>query len=172
MELSFILTIAAILVFGTLAWGALRGAPWVPTRRRDVARIVALAAPQRDDVVADVGCGDGTILAAFAAAGCRVRGWELALAPWLVARVRLRQLRDARVLWGDFWNANLMDADIVYAFLMPSALHRLAGKLARELRPGARVLTYVWPLPGWTADAVDRVAGSPPIYRYRVPAAV
>ena len=168
MATSLVLLIAILLVFGTFAWGALRGAPWVPTRRRDVDRVVAFAAPKRGANVVDVGCGDGTVLAAFAVHGCRVRGWELAFLPWIIARCRLRRWRDARVTYGDFWHARMTDADAVYAFLMPTTLRRLAEKLQRELRPGAVVLTYVWPLPGWTPEAVDRVDGAPPIYRYRV----
>ena len=164
-----IVVLAIGLIMGTFAWGALRGAPWVPTRRRDVDRAVAFAQPHSGARVVDLGCGDGTVLAAFAARGCRVRGWELALFPWALAQWRLRASRSARITWGDFWRASLTDADIVYAFLMPKVLPRVAEKLQRELRSGALVLTYVWPMPGGTPDAVDTAVDAPPIYRYRIP---
>ncbi|MBI4142823.1 hypothetical protein HY480_03045 [Candidatus Uhrbacteria bacterium] len=159
----------ALIIVGTFAWGALRGAPWVPTRSRDIPRIIALAAPRRGELAVDLGCGSGGVLAAFARVGCRVRGWELAILPWTWATFRLFRVRDARVMYGDFWSANLRDVDIVYAFLMPAVLERLAEKLRRELSPGARVITYAWPLPGWTPITNDRTPGRPALSLYRVP---
>ena len=156
----------AIIVVGTFAWGALRGAPWVPTRARDIPRILSLAPLGNGARMADLGCGSGGVLAAFALRGCRVRGWELAILPWLFAVVRLLRVRSARVTYGDFWSSDLRGTDIVYAFLMPNTLARLSGKLRRELAPGAQVITYAWPLPGWEPTQVDRRAGRPTIYRY------
>ena len=163
----FVLATLAIII-GTFAWGALRGAPWVPTRRRDLDRIVALAHARAGERVADLGCGTGGVLVGFAARGCRVRGWELAILPWLVARVRFWRTPGAQIRYGDFWYTNLADCDVVYAFLMPASLARLAPKLAAELKSGARVITYTWPLPGWPPIAVDRAADAIPIFSYRV----
>lgn len=166
LDLAFVL--AAIAVIGTFAWGAFRGGPWVPTRSRDIARAVALARAPRGAVVGDVGCGNGGVLAAFAAAGCSVRGWELALAPWLRARWRFRRHPNASIRFGDFWHTNLSECDLVYAYLLPETHAKLATKLRRELRPGARVVTFVWPLPGWEPVAVDRRSDAPPLYLYHV----
>lgn len=162
--------VLALVVMVTFAWGAYRGAPWVPARRRDLARILALAHPRPGMRVADLGCGTGGVLVGFAARGCCVRGWELAILPWIIARVRLRRAVHARIAYGDFWHANLRDTDLVYVFLMPKTLARLAPKLARELVPGARVLSYTFPIPGWRPEAVDRSPGMIPIFAYRMPA--
>jgi len=164
--LDLAVVLGTIVVLGTFAWGALRGAPWLPTRRADVGRIVALAGVKPGMVVADVGCGDGGVLAALAVTGCRIRGWELAIVPWLRARWRFRHHADARIRFGDFWYANLSDCDLVYAFLLPNSHAKLAVKLARELRPGARVIAHVWPFPGWEPIAVDRADGRAPLYLY------
>lgn len=155
-----------LVVIATFAWGAYRGAPWVPTRRRDSARILALARPHPGMRVADVGCGSAGVLGAFARAGCVVRGWELAILPWLVARFRFRGSPRAVITYGDFWYEDLGRQDLVYAFLMPSALARLTKKLSDELAVGARVITYAFPLPGWSPITVDHVDGRPTLYLY------
>lgn len=164
-----ILLLITIIIIGTLAWGGIRGAPWVPTHRKDESRIVALARPPAGARVADLGCGTGGVLAAFARAGCRVTGWELALVPWCIAWLRLRRFTGSHVRLGDFWGKSLSEFDVVYLFLFPRAYARLAEQLRRELRPGARVLASAWPLPGWDPECVDRTPGRIPIYVYRVP---
>ena len=52
-------------------------------------------------------------------------------------------------------------------FLMPETYEKIRPKLEKELKPGARVITYVWPIPGWTPDVVDEVEGSQKIYLFR-----
>lgn len=153
-------------IVGTFAWGAFRGAPWVPTKRGDAKRVIAIARPQPGNHVVDLGCGSGDVLAVFAVNGCHVEGWELAVLPWLVSRWRLRKHRDAKIHFGDFWRARI-DADIVYVFLIPKTLKRLAEKLRRELRPGTRIISYAFSIPGWTPVAVDAQPRRPTVYLYR-----
>jgi hypothetical protein len=51
-------------------------------------------------------------------------------------------------------------------FLMPETYKKMRDKLTHELATGARVITYVWPIPGWTPSYVDHVEGSPDLYVY------
>ncbi|MBI4450139.1 hypothetical protein HY634_03705 [Candidatus Uhrbacteria bacterium] len=165
---NLVIVLATIVILGTFAYGALRGAPWVPTRARDIQRAVALAGMPRGAVVGDVGCGDGSVLAAFVATGCRVRGWELAIVPWLRARWRFRHDPDARIQFGDFWHTNLSSCDLIYAYLLPETHAKLAKKLRRELHPGTRIIASVWPFPDWEPVAVDRLEGHVPLYLYEI----
>jgi hypothetical protein len=61
-----------------------------------------------------------------------------------------------RVEAGDFFKSNFKEADIVFAYLTSDYGERLAKKLAAELKPGARVVTVSFDLPGWDADVFDR----------------
>jgi hypothetical protein len=50
---------------------------------------------------------------------------------------------------------------------MPKVYPRLREKLEKELKKGAKVITYVWPMPEWQAVKVDEVAGRPKMYLYQ-----
>ena len=169
--LHFLLIIFLVLLFLTFIHAGVAGAPWVPTRSFDVQRIAALAQIQPNQIFYDIGCGDGKILSAIAKAGGRAKGLEIALLPYLLAKIRglflPRGLR-YQVKYQNFWHADLSDADAVYFFLMPKILNRVKDKLTRELRPGAKIISYVWPIPGLTPIKIDDQPGKPKIYLYQI----
>ncbi len=74
----------------------------------------------------------------------------------------------------DFWKTCLGEADVVFCYLFPDVMNRVAQKLETELRPGARVVSCNFPLPGWQPLEVLRPDSSlhgDPIYLYRFPEA-
>lgn len=160
-----IICLAVALTAGFAAW---RGAPWVPTVRADAERLVKLSQLRPGERAYELGCGDGRVVLALAGSGASVVGLEVSLLPYLAARLRLALARrpGASVRWANLWRTPLTDADMVYAFLTPAAYRRLRPKLEAELKPGTRVVTYVWPIEGWRPAAVSRKQGRPPLYRY------
>ncbi len=164
-----------LLGVGSFAYASLRAAPWVPLRRQDVKRAVALIAVKPGMIVYDFGCGDGRILAAAAQQGAIARGYEISLFPYLLARFRqiARSVRSDKSAYGsmdvrlrDFWFCNLRDADVVFLFLMPKVLPKMRAKLEAELKAGSRVISYVWPIEGWTPSIVDESEGYPKLFVY------
>lgn len=164
---TLLLTLAAIL--GTFAYGAWRAAPWVPMWSADIERVLRIASIQPGQNVFDLGCGDGRVVIAAARSGARATGFEVALIPYLVARLRVRRggFTHAHIRFTDFWNVDFSHADVIFFFLTPKIYKRMQEKCERELKPGAKVIAYVWPFDGWTATAVDRVPGKPDIYLYQ-----
>ncbi len=108
-------------------------------------------------------------MATAARLGADARGFEVSLLPYLLAKIRgLWLLKKAyHVRCKNFWPVSLSDADIIYIFLSPRANERLAKKLANELKPGARIIAYVWPIPGWTPEKIDEVPHQPKLFLYR-----
>ncbi|MBI4281219.1 class I SAM-dependent methyltransferase [Candidatus Uhrbacteria bacterium] len=165
----FIFIVIAFALLGSFAYAGLRGAPWVPTWGVDVERFLKLANIQPGQKMYDLGCGDGRIVSAAARVGARAQGFEVSLLPYLLARARnlLSPKKNRFALrYKDFWYADLHDADVVYVFLMQKIYPRLKEKLEKELRPGAKVITYVWPIPGWTPTTTDTKANQPPLFLY------
>jgi SAM-dependent methyltransferase len=164
--------IVAILLLLALsfAYAAARGAPWVPTRRADIDRLCRLADLNPGDVFYDLGCGDGRVcLEVSRRSGASGVGVELSLVQWMIGslRAKLSGLPVSMRL-ADMDRVSLSDATAVYLFLLPEVYARLRPLLERDLRPGAKVLTYVWPMPGWEHDRLDHVEGSSDLYLYVV----
>jgi len=75
-----------------------------------------------------------------------------------------------RVVRGNFWTADLGRADVVFCYLFPDVMERMAAKLRSDVKPGAVVVSCNFPVPGFAPLQVLRPPGSlnhDPIYIYR-----
>lgn len=138
-------------------------APFVPTPPSVVERMLEIAAVGRDDVVYDIGCGDGRMVIA-AARIYGARGVGIEIDPALVAACRAGAEREGvgklvRFLEMDATKAHLTQATVVVAYLLPESLEDLAPLFERDLRPGARVVSHNYRIPGWE----DRLVLSEPL---------
>ena len=167
-----LLTIFFIFLL-TAVYAGVRGAPWVPTKSKDLERFLKLAEFKPGDKFYDLGCGDGRLVVAAAKAGAIATGFEISLFPYLLAMLRvLFASRDVRknikIKFRDFWKEDLSDASVIYFFLMPKIFAKLEKKLLAELKPGAKVIVYVWPFQNWTAKKIDVYPKRPKIYLYEI----
>jgi len=147
MELVFIVILIAILLvlIISLSWSNYKGSPWVPTTFKMVHKMLDLAEIQPDELVYELGCGDGRI-AVIAARKyqARVVGIELNPFLWLWCQlvITILGLRSrVKVVLGNFYKQDLRDADVVVCYLLPKTNKKLEGKLLRELHPGTRVIS-------------------------------
>ncbi|MDO8594201.1 MAG: methyltransferase domain-containing protein [bacterium] len=134
-----------------LVWLA-RGPFYVPTRRKHVSRIIEMLELKPGEKAVDLGSGDGRLLIALAEAGAQAHGYEHN--PLLV--MRSKQLLRKHGLEGkvfvsmsNFWNLDVSSFDAVVIYGIPYIMERLQIKLQKELRPGARVVSYSFPFPSW-----------------------
>jgi SAM-dependent methyltransferase len=160
--------VCALLAILSFAYAAGSAAPWLPSRRRDRERLLSLAGLHAGERFYDLGCGDGRIVALAAESGLRATGFEVAIIPYLLALWRTRNTPTADIRYKNFWSVSLADADVVYIFLTERIYPRLEQKLATELKPGARVICYAWPLPTWKTEvALPSTADNLPLFLYR-----
>jgi SAM-dependent methyltransferase len=160
--------VVAYFLYASFAFGA----GYQPTPARVVRRMLDLAEVHPGDTLVDLGAGTGAIV--FAAArqyGARVVGVEVEpLRVWIL-RLRLwwGGPRDrVSFVWGNLFEVDLHEAQIVAVFLWPGAMERLKPRLESQLRPGARVVSHWHQVPGWTPESVDSELR---VYLYRWPAA-
>lgn len=164
------LFVLIFLLLSTFVYAGLRAAPWVPTRGADVKRVLKLIDPKSVKKMYELGCGDGRIVCSFAEKGVNSIGFEISLLPYIFAKIRrlfVKNSVNCKILYRDFWNCNLKDADAVYFFLMPKIYPKLKSKFEKELKKGTKVLAYVWPIEGWKPVKVDKKKGFPNLYLYK-----
>lgn len=155
-----IVLVVGLLVLGSFAIGGHSAAPWLPLWRRDVRRMLTLARIQPGELLVDLGAGDGRIVVMAAEEfGAKAIGYEIAYLPYFYARfiIVVRNLRGkATVQCKNFFKVQLDQADIVCAFLTPDGMAKLKPKLEKEIKPGARVVSYAFPIPGWEPVVRDK----------------
>jgi cyclopropane fatty-acyl-phospholipid synthase-like methyltransferase len=131
-------------------------APYVPTPPEVVAEMLRGARVGANDVVYDLGSGDGRIVIA-AARDFGARGVGIDIDAKLVQESRENALRagvsdKVTFIWKDIFDVDLSPATVVTIYLFPEVNARLVPKLKRELKPGARVVSHEYPLGDWPPD--------------------
>lgn len=152
------LTIVVVFVVSAV-WPAIIGAAWEPTSREKVKRMLEMSGVGPLDIVYDLGSGDGRIvLEAARTYHARAVGVEADPLRVLLSRIAIVLFRlrgQARVVWGNFFHLNLSEATVVTLFLSQGTNQRLKPKLMAELKPGTRVVSYVWTFDNWLPTSSD-----------------
>lgn len=121
--------------------------------------------------VIDIGSGLGGLVLHLAARrpDCVVSGIEIAPLPWLFSCVRARVTGSpVRFLRGDYHRLNLSNVDVVFAYLSPAAMPRLWEHLSSQLKPGALLLSYEFPIVGLAPD-LTIACGRRTLYGWHMP---
>ncbi len=158
-----LLVLAALFLLGSGLWllvPAWYGVPWVPARRERIRRALQLANLRPGETLYDLGAGDGrALLIAAEEFGAQAVGIEIGPMQCLWGRLKCLfsgSRHRVRLRCGNFYRADLSAADVVFVYLLSAQTARLAGKLKRELHPGARVVSLAADFPAWQPAAVDR----------------
>jgi cyclopropane fatty-acyl-phospholipid synthase-like methyltransferase len=121
--------------------------------------MLTLASVRPGELVYDLGSGDGRVLTMAARQfGARAIGIEIDPLRCLWSRTVLLLMGlagKAQVVRGDLFDQDLAPADVVTCYLLQGTNDRLAEKLSRELRPGARVVSNTFTFPGLTLTGED-----------------
>lgn len=145
---------------------------FVPTPRPVVDAMLDLAGIGPDDVLYDLGSGDGRIpIAAAQRYGIRAVGVEID--PELVelarANARAAGVSDrVRFVERDMFLTDVREATVVTLFLLDRLNLQLRPKLLEELSPGARIVSHRFGMGAWVPDATREI-GRDTVYLWRVP---
>lgn len=143
--------VVLMLIFLTFVWPP--DSPWSPwwkTNKKISQAIIKLAKIQKNDVVFELGSGDGEF-ALFVARtlGSKVTGIEIEHTRFWVSQVRklLSHVENVTFIRKDFKNVSYKTATAVYFYLVPNAIVRILPKLTKELKSGAKIISYKYALP-------------------------
>src|SRR5262245_41110871 len=134
---------------------------WVPTPPELVEKMLDMAQVTAQDIVMDLGSGDGRNIIVAAKRGATAIGFEFN--PDMVA-LSNRLAKEAGVagkatfVEGDMYVADISKATVMALFLLPDNLRKLTDKFM-NLRPGARLVLNTFAIPDWEADVSETIAG-------------
>ena len=150
--------------------------PYEPSSEGIVGTMLEIAHVGREDLVYDLGCGDGRIVIA-AAQKTGARGVGVDLDPERVkeslANARKANVTD-RVLFfqQDLFQTDIGKATVVMLYLWPEVNLKLRPKLLRELKPGTRVVSHSHNMGSWEPDQSVAAAEGHKVYFWVIPANV
>ncbi len=154
--------------------------PYVPTPESVVMAMLKLANVSRNDVVYDLGSGDGRLVITAAQKFGAKRGVGVEINPGLVNR-SIENAKQAGVsdrvqfFQQDLFKANFSEASVVTLYLLPRINLQLRPKLLSELKPGSRVVSHAFGMGDWKPDRTETIddSGRPRLtYLWIIPANV
>jgi precorrin-6B methylase 2 len=155
--------------------------PFVPTPRKIVKRMVEMADILANEKICDLGSGSGRIIFTVAKFHREnlIVGIEKSLTLRLVSKffrwLHLASKKRIQIINQDFFNIDLYDYDVIFCFLTPEAMRILAPKF-QTLKPGSRIISYMFPLENQPAlaearqnflEVIDQVTEKDSIYYYK-----
>ncbi|MCC6300814.1 MAG: class I SAM-dependent methyltransferase [Anaerolineales bacterium] len=138
---------------------ALYGLPSRPTHPDRIRKALRLANLQPDETLYDLGAGDGRVLL-IAAEEFAARAVGIEVGPVQCTLIWLRVAASGfgnkiQLKWGNFFTANLKDADVVFIYATSRQMPRLASRLANQLKIGARIVCISADFPEWEPSLFD-----------------
>jgi len=128
---------------------------YVPTPQEVVDKMLELAKVSKDDLLYDLGCGDGRfVVTAAKRYGCRAVGYDIS--PRRV-RESIENVEKnnvghlVRIEQKDIFTLDLSEADVITLFLLPSLNEKLIPQLDK-LKPGSRIVSYRFGMRGVLPD--------------------
>jgi protein-L-isoaspartate O-methyltransferase len=176
-----VLAVVALGLVSQAPSGALAQSPavvkpdvvYIPTPQAVVEAMLDVAAVKPNDIVYDLGSGDGRIVIT-AAQKYGARGVGIELDPDLVRRAtenaRAAGVSDrVRFVQQNIFDADIHEATVVTLYLLQSLNERLRPKLVRDLKPGSRVVSHVFNMgPEWPPEKTLMIDRSP-IFLWTLP---
>ena len=173
---SWVTAIIAAALMAQSAFAQERFSIFVGSAQENVDRMIRLADLRNDDVVIDLGSGDGRIVLTAAKANSKLRGWGVDIDEKLVlasnAEAKKLGMADrVQFYQRDVFDADLRGATVITMWMWPEMQRMLRTKILAEATPGTRVLTNIWGMGTWAPDKMDELDNSP-VHLWIVPARV
>ena len=135
---------------------------WVPTPDDVVQRMLEVAKVSPQDIVYDLGAGDGKIAIAAGALGARSVGIEYNpdMARLAQCYVQAAGLTDrTRIVQGDVFESDFREATVVTMYQLPDLNRKLLPKLLKDLKPGTRIVSHAFDMGSWKPEQTLNVGG-------------
>ena len=130
-------------------------APYVPSAKKLINKIIAEIDFKPNAVVYDLGCGDAKFLRALVSRKkVQASGYEYFIVPYLAAKFYNLFFPAIKIYYQDFFKVNLSKADYIFCFLLSKEMEHLEGKLKQELKSGALVIANTFQFKNWQPEKI------------------
>lgn len=146
----FIFLVCIWLIVPAL-YSIIKGAPFIPSKKKAVNAVIDLAGEYNGKKIVELGTGDARILEALFLKNpdCELLGYEYSFPTYILAVLRLKIKKiQAIVKYGNFWNKEFENVDILVCFLFEGAMERIYQEIWPELKPGTLLISNLFILPG------------------------
>ncbi|MFC1528582.1 methyltransferase domain-containing protein [Candidatus Latescibacterota bacterium] len=138
-----------------------RDVPFVPTKHEVVDVMLEMAHVTKDDILYDLGCGDGRIVIT-AAKNTGARGVGIDIDPERIEESKenaeLANVTDrVTFIRQDLFDANISKATVIALYLLPDVNLRLRPKILSEVKPGTRIVSHNYDMDEWEPDISTEV---------------
>jgi SAM-dependent methyltransferase len=161
---ALVLTLGAGLAFAqTEAAPPKLDVPYVPTPQPIVDKMLDLAKVGKNDVLYDLGCGDGRIVIT-AAKERGARGTGIDINPVRINEAK-KNAKDAGVSdkvdfkVADLFKSDFSKATVVTLYLLPDINVKLRPQLWKQLKVGTRIVSHDFDMGDWKPEKVERIGG-------------
>jgi len=143
------LAVTIFYLYGIYAM--IKGAPFVPTNKKRVERVIELAKLKTGDKLIDLGSGDGRIVFAAAKEGANAIGIEInpVLFYYSLWKTKLRKIKNVEFVRKNMWTIDLSDVDVLTLYCISDKMEKLKKKIKAEMRPGSKVISCAFTFPDW-----------------------
>jgi hypothetical protein len=152
---------------------SLMGAPYVPTKQKEIDFILNYFKMKKEQYLIELGSGDGRFVRSAAqkygvtALGVDVQYWLLWYAQ-IVAKVK--HIKNVTFKNQNFFKTDLSKADVIFVFLMPNTLKKLRAKFLKECKKGTVLISHGFTIEEWEKYLYYKIDHKPfPTYFYKIP---
>jgi tRNA G37 N-methylase Trm5 len=150
-----------LMIAPALAQEHIPEVPYVPTPEKVVEEMLRLANVGKNDVVYDLGCGDGRIVIT-AAQKHGARGVGVDIDPERIKESNENAAKAGvtdrvKFMQQDLFETNFFEATVVTLYLLPDVNLRLRPKLLAELKPGTRIVSHAFDMGDWKPEKVVKL---------------
>lgn len=144
--LAIIILILALIYFAGVMIGIPFGAPFIPTNKKVLKKMIEVAKIKKGDLIFDLGCGNGQLLFAAEKLGAKCVGIEIVFQVFLIAKInKFLKKSKSEIRLGSFYNPrvqkDLENADTIFTYISDYGMNKFHKKIYPKLKKGARVIS-------------------------------
>jgi len=123
-------------------YAAFTSGPFVPSSAKRYKIMIGLAKLKSNDVVCDLGCGDGRLVFSAAPLVKKAIGYELSIPLYLYGKlISIFKSPKAEIRYGNIWKQDYSGMDVIFIYLLPCSMKKFHREIWPKLKPGTRVIS-------------------------------